>query len=86
MEYRSVDLELDEPFDNDIKSLSYFVPGEKDEVIKCKDNLNFISKHVTCPKKVIVGGHRIPIDIFEKHVKQFFGRLNKKTMESKVLF
>jgi len=79
--YRNVDLTLEEPFDPAIKSVSWFVLGEKDDVVNCNDNLEFISKHIKGPKKVIIEkelGHRIPLDIFEKYVSRFFKSIDKK--------
>ena len=73
--YRSIDLDMDQPFDSAINSLSYFVIGKEDEIIKCEDNLRFIDKFVKGPKEVMVEyemAHRVPVELFEKHVKNFF--------------
>ena len=72
---------LPKPFPNNIKSLSYIVLGKKDIVVRFKDNLDFISEHIKGPKKLLIQNsmaHRIPVDIFEKHVKLFFRILDKK--------
>ncbi len=64
-------------------SLSYIVLGKKDEVINCAENFDYISKNVKGPKKIIIEetlAHRIPLDIFEKHVAKFFQILNMQKL------
>lgn len=76
---RSVDLALEMPLDKNILSLSYIVLGKKDDVIDYEDSLNFITEHFKGPKEVFIEedmGHRVPVDIFEKHTRQFFKILN----------
>jgi predicted esterase YcpF (UPF0227 family) len=82
--YRSIDLNMKEPFDSNIQSLSYIVLGKLDDTIKCEDNLAFINKYFKGPKEIVVEqtmGHRIPVDIFERHTRQFFGVLDNKTLK-----
>ena len=77
--YRSVDLAQEKPLDNHILSLSYVVLGKQDDVINYKDSLDFISQHFKGPKEIVIDehmGHRVPVDIFEKHTRQFFLTLN----------
>lgn len=76
---RSVDLTLEKPLDRSNSNLSYIVLGKQDDVINYKDSLTFISQHFKGPKDIVIEehlGHRIPIDIFEKHTTQFFEFLN----------
>ena len=64
-------------------SLSYIVLGKKDEVINCAENFDYISKNVKGPKKIIIEdtlAHRIPLDIFEKHVAKFFQSINEEKL------
>ncbi len=66
--YRNIDLNMEEPFNGNITSLCYIVLGKQDDVIKCKDNVDFISKHLKGETEVVVEqtmGHRIPVDIFK---------------------
>ncbi len=70
---------------SDIKNATYIVLGKNDEVIKCDDNLNFISRHLNGPCEVSVENamaHQVPKDVFEKHVSQFFRLLNKSDIKS----
>ncbi len=75
LSFRSIDTKLDIKFDTAPAQLSYIVLGRKDDVVNCADNLAFITSYIKEPKKICIEEemeHRIPIDIFEKHVKQFF--------------
>ncbi len=77
---RSIEFLEDKFFDREITSHSYIVLGLKDDVINCADNLVFIKEHLNGPKEIVVEkdmGHRVPLDIFEKHVELFFGQLEK---------
>ncbi len=83
--YRTFDLELPKPFPTNITSLSYIVLGKKDIAIRFKDNLDFISELIKGPKKLLIENsmaHRIPVNIFEKHVEIFFRFLDKKKLKS----
>lgn len=77
---RSFDLDVSQPFDNMISSLSYIVLGKQDDVINCNDNAAFIADNLKGLKEICIEeslGHRIPIDIFEKHVSLFFEQINR---------
>lgn len=79
--YRSIDLAQEVPFDSNINSLSYIVLGSEDKVINCADNLVFINQHFHGPTEIIIEEgmeHRVPVDIFEKHVTDFFSLLNNE--------
>ncbi len=81
LKYREVEETLQEPFDPNIKSLSYIVLGRKDEIINCDENLSLIDKYYKAVTKVIIEenmSHRIPVDIFKKHVELFFKKLHTK--------
>lgn len=59
--------------------LAYIVLGEKDDVVVFEENRKYIEKNVRDPKQVVIEQdmlHRIPVDIFEKHVEQVFQHLN----------
>lgn len=76
--FRSIDLAQDLPFNSNIKSLSYIVLGKKDKVINYADNLAFIKENFKGPLQIVIEEnmeHRVPVDIFEKHVKKFIYRL-----------
>ena len=57
-----------------------FVLGAQDEVIKAKDNLNFLARntnpttdyHISIKREL---AHQIPIEIFEQETKTFFEQL-----------
>ena len=79
LKYREVEEALQEPFDPNIKCLSYLVLGRHDEVINCEFNLTLIDKYFKGDKKVIIEeamSHRVPVDIFKKHVVLFFEHLH----------
>jgi uncharacterized protein len=55
--------------------LAYIVLGMKDRVVDYKKNVKYIKKHVNAPYNLNSDPeleHRIPVDIFEEHVKCFF--------------
>lgn len=61
-------------FATNLKSLSCFVLGKRDKLVRYEDNLNYISKYVNGPKKIIINedlGHSIPIDEFEMYTRNF---------------
>jgi pimeloyl-ACP methyl ester carboxylesterase len=60
--------------------LMRFVLGGKDDVVKAKDNLAFLSQNFsdlnTCSIEIINElAHQIPVHIFEEQTEAFFGRL-----------
>lgn len=78
LKYREQEKVLDEPFADNIGSPSYIVLGRKDEVINCEDNLNLVNKYFKSNTKIFFEeemGHRIPVDIFQKHVESFFKQI-----------
>jgi hypothetical protein len=56
------------------------VLGAQDEVIKAKDNLNFLAQntnpttdyHISITREL---AHQIPIEIFEQEIKTFFAEI-----------
>jgi predicted esterase YcpF (UPF0227 family) len=72
--FRTLKMGLDAPLASNLKSLSYFVLGEKDRLLSCSDNIGFINQNIKGPKEIIIEkqmGHHIPTDIFGKHVSLF---------------
>jgi predicted esterase YcpF (UPF0227 family) len=57
-----------------------FVLGAQDDIIKAKDNLNYLAQHsnpttdyeITIKKEL---AHQIPIEVFEQETKAFFTKL-----------
>ncbi len=73
--FRTLKMGLDAPLVSNLKSLSYFVLGEKDRLLNCSDNISFITQNIKGPKEIVIEeqmGHQIPEDIFGKHVSFFF--------------
>ena len=70
---------------SEIQNLTYIVLGQNDDVIKCNDNQNFIAGNIKGPCELVVESamaHRIPTDIFEKHVNKFFMMLKNTAVKS----
>lgn len=79
LKYREEERVLSEPFPNNIQSQSYVVLGRKDDVVPCEDNLKFVDKYFKSNTKIFIEedlAHRIPVDIFKKHVEAFFTLIN----------
>ncbi|MEO6948651.1 MAG: YqiA/YcfP family alpha/beta fold hydrolase [Ginsengibacter sp.] len=65
-------------FENNLKSLSSFVLGKKDKLVRYQDNLDYISKYVKGPKEVILNedlGHSIPVKEFEIYTRNFLEKV-----------
>jgi predicted esterase YcpF (UPF0227 family) len=61
-------------------SFMRFVLGGQDDVIKAKDNLNYLAQHSNPTTDYIITikrdlAHQIPIDVFEQETKAFFSEL-----------
>lgn len=64
-----------------LKSLSCFVLGKKDILVRYQDNLDYISKYVKGPKEIIINehlGHSIPTGDFEMYTQHFLKKLKKE--------
>lgn len=62
---------------------AYIVLGAKDDVVVFNENLEYITKNVSEPKKVLIEptmSHRVPLDIFEKHVELFFQHIEAEKL------
>ncbi len=67
--------------ENNITNLSYIVLGKKDTVINAALNKAFINRHFKGPTEIITEPnmkHRVPLPIFQKHIKLFFRQLLHK--------
>ncbi|MEO6820773.1 MAG: YqiA/YcfP family alpha/beta fold hydrolase [Ginsengibacter sp.] len=67
-------------FTTELKSLSHFVLGKKDKLVRYQDNLDYISKYIKGPKEVILDenlGHSIPVKSFEMYVSGFLEKVQK---------
>ena len=81
LKFRQVGKALDKLFPKDRLSISYVVLGKQDDVIDYKDTQKFINKHFKGYKEVYFEeemGHRVPIDIFEEHIKNFFEYVDER--------
>ena len=59
-------------------NLSYFVIGKKDTVVNADSSLVYINKYIIGLKEIVIEPdleHRVPIEIFQKHLHLFFYRL-----------
>ena len=68
-------------FEKKLDSLSYFVLGKQDKLVRCQDNLDYISKYVKGPKDIIINedlGHSIPVMEFEMYTKRFLEKVGEK--------
>ena len=74
----------DETFRQDERtSLVYIVLGQKDKVVEYEKNYKFIEENVEGGKTIISIPdleHRIPLDVFEEHVKCFFQTIHPSFM------
>ena len=62
---------------NNIKSLTYTVLGKKDTIISAELNCTYIKKYFKGPVDTVIEPnmkHRVPLPIFQKHIKRFFSR------------
>ena len=65
-------------FATNLQSLSCFVLGKKDKLVRYQDNLNYISKYVNGPKEIILNedlGHSIPVKELEFYTQNFLEKL-----------
>lgn len=72
---RTIPMGLDAPLTCQLRSISFFVLGEKDRLLLWKDNLKFINEHIKGPKEVAIEkdmGHHVPADVFSRYVSLFF--------------
>jgi hypothetical protein len=77
--FRTLKMDLDAPLISSLSSFSYFVLGEKDRLLSCHDNMQFIDEYIKGPKEIIIEkemGHHIPAEIFGKHAALFFKNIN----------
>lgn len=71
--------------DNNRTAVAYMVLGKKDDVILYKPNLKFIETHIHEPKRIITEndmGHQIPLNLFEKHIEEFFTVMSESKFDS----
>jgi predicted esterase YcpF (UPF0227 family) len=76
--FRTLKMGLDAPLLSNLKSLSYFVLGEKDRLLNCSDNVGFITQNIKGPKEIMIEkqmGHHISGDIFNKYATLFFKQI-----------
>ena len=60
------------------KNLTYFVLGKEDTVVDAAASLSYIDKYIKGSKEIVIEPdleHRVPIDIFQKHLQLFFSML-----------
>ena len=72
---RKENIGLDAPLTSNLKSLSFFVLGEKDPLLPYQDNLDFIHQHIKGPKEIATEkemAHFISAPVFKKYVTRFF--------------
>lgn len=79
--YQSVLQIVDKKNTNPSSALKYIVLGKKDTIVKYSDNLDFLNKNIHQDDNVEIKiinklEHRIPSDIFENEVFNFFKSIN----------
>ena len=60
------------------KNLTYFVLGKKDTIVDAAASLDYIDKYIKGRKDFVIEPdleHRVPIEIFQKHIQFFFSML-----------
>lgn len=66
-------------------NLSYLVLGKKDTVVDADTSIIFINKYINGLKEIVIEPdleHRVPNEIFQKHLKLFFARLTEIPLKS----
>lgn len=61
--------------ENKITNLTYVVLGKKDTIINSSLNMAYVNRYIKGPSKIVTEEdmkHRIPLPIFQRHVKVFF--------------
>lgn len=69
---------LDNKKESKNHKLSYFVLGKQDTVVNAEASLLYIDKYITGTKTIAIEPnleHRIPQEVFEKHLHLFFNML-----------
>lgn len=79
--YQSVLQIVDKKNTNPSSAIKYIVLGKKDIIVKYSDNLDFLNKNIHQDDNIEIKiinqlEHRIPTDIFEKEVFNFFKSIN----------
>ena len=66
------------------KSLTYFVLGKKDTVVDAAASLIYIDSYIKGTKEISIEPdleHRVPLDIFQKHLQLFFSMLTQTPLK-----
>ena len=75
---------LDNKRESKNNNLSYFVLGKQDTVVSAEASLLYIDKYIKGTKVITIEPnleHRVPPDIFEKHLYLFFNMLNELSLK-----
>ena len=69
---------LNNQIESNNSNLTYDVLGKKDTVVDAAASINYLDKYIKGRKEIVIEPdleHRVPIDIFQKHLHLFFNML-----------